>query len=584
MTQFIRGFAALALLALVPVAQSALPVKEHVLSNGMRFLIVEDHTSPSFMGAWVAHVGSANEQAGQTGLTHLLEHMMFKGSKTIGTRDLAKDLDLIARQEAIKDEMRLISDGLRWKVRRGELADLPSAQKADAEYQALAAEFQTLVEAQRENMVPNEFDQVMQKNGELFGNAFTNSDMTAYFNVLPANRLELWFWMESDRLANAVFREFYAERDVVREERRMRTEADPTGIHEEAVGAMFWQAHPYRWPVIGWASDVEELALAQAQDYFHTYYGPGNVTALLAGDVDAELAIEYAERYFGRLEARPTPPPVVTLEPEQRGEKRYVGVADVNPTVTLMVHCGGFGHVDSGGLQMIASLLNGDTGRLQRSLVQDQEVAVSAYAWYDRSKYGGSFTLQAEAAEGVTHEVLEAAMLEELRRLSDDDTGERELQKVKNNFLVGAYRDEQNPIRAAFGLLTSDGLGDWHEAEGFRERVLAVEAPDVRRLAGELSNPNSRLTVWYERPEGAVATAEPAGLSELPPEMKQMAKSFLKQLESIDDPAVLQGILAQIEGAPAGGPPEALRMNEILKSALLDRMVELQGVAAEENR
>lgn len=584
MTQSIRRLGALALLALLPAARAALPVQEHVLANGMRFLIVEDHTSPSFMGAWVAHVGSANEQIGQTGLTHLLEHMMFKGSKTIGTRDLVTDLDLIARQEEIKDRMRAISDDLRWRVRRGEVADLPSAQKDDAEYQRLEAEFQELVLAQRENMVANEFDQIMQKNGELFGNAFTNSDMTAYFNVLPSNRLELWFWMESDRLMNPVFREFYAERDVVREERRMRTEADPTGVHEEAVNAMFWQAHPYRWPVIGWASDVEELSMTQAVDYFHQNYGPGNLTALLAGDVDVEQAIALAERYFGRLENRPAPPEIVTLEPGQRGAKRYVGEADVNPTVTLQMHCGGFGHVDSGALQMLASLLSGDTGRLQRKLVQEQQTAVSAYAYFDRSKYGGAFVMHGEAAEGVSHEALEAALLAELQRLADEDTPERELQKVKNNFLVGAYRDEQNPIRAAFGLLTSDGLGDWREAEGFRQRVLAVEPADVRRLAAELADPDSRLTVWYKRTEGAQAKPEPAGLAELPPEMKQMAKGFLAQLATIGDPAALQGILAQMQAAPADGPPEAMKMNEVLKTAVLARLAELESQSGEGNR
>ena len=228
-------------------ARAALPVHEVMLDNGMRFLFIEDPTSPSFMGAWVAHVGSSNERPGITGLTHLLEHMMFKGSKTIGTKDLAQDLELMAGQERIQAQISGRARVLRDQVRQGLAPDLREAMAADSVIQRLEGEFQALLARQRELMIPNEFDQIMQKNGELFGNAFTSDDMTAYFNVLPANKLELWFWMESDRLMNPVFRELYAERDVVYEERRMRTESTPTGIHEEAINSIFWQASPYQY-------------------------------------------------------------------------------------------------------------------------------------------------------------------------------------------------------------------------------------------------------------------------------------------------------------------------------------------------
>jgi predicted Zn-dependent peptidase len=575
--------AVLALLVLLlPAARAALPVQEHILSNGMRFLIVEDHSAPSFMGAWVAKVGAVNEPGGQSGLTHLLEHMMFKGSRTIGTRDLDRDLELMAQQELLKARMREITEELRWQVRRGELESLPAAQKAHPEFQGLMEEFHLLVEAQRENMIPNEFDQILKRNGELFGNAFTSKDMTAYFTVLPANRLELWFWMESDRLLNPVFREYYAERDVVREERRMMVEADPTGIHSEAVDAMLWQAHPYRWPVIGWESDVEELTMTQAEAYFHTYYGPGNVSALLVGAVDGARVVELAERYFGRLEPRQAPPALVTLEPEPRGVKRYIGEAETNPTVVLLATVGGFGHAQSGAWQMMASLLSGDTGRLQRRLVQEQGLAVNAWAYYNRMKYGGEFHLQAEAAEGVPLEALEAALVAELERLASEPVPGRELQKVKNNFLVGAYREEQNPIRAGFSLLMSEGMGDWREAEAFRERILAVDAAAVAQAAAPVADPERRLTVWYTRAEGATASSEPAGLAELPAEMQQMARGFLAQLKTIRDPAALSGILARMEGLPADLPAESVKLNALLKEAVHARMAEL--AAEEESR
>jgi predicted Zn-dependent peptidase len=570
--------AILALFALLVVGSSAvraeLPVKEHVLENGMRFLIIEDHTSPSFIGAWVAHVGSANEKPGMTGLTHLLEHMMFKGSKVIGTRNLKKDLALIARQEELKEEMRQLDRDFRQQVRRGMIATMDEGRAASEAYQALEAEFAELVEEQRENMIPNEFDEILQKNGEIFGNAFTSQDMTAYFNVLPSNKLELWFWMESDRLMNPVFREFYAERSVVREERRMRTEASPTGIHEEAITAAFWQAHPYHWPVIGWASDVENLSMKQAQDYYHTWYGPGNVTAIVAGDVDEKEVVAMAERYFGRMEPRDTPPDIITLEPEQVGEKRYLGEADINPTVQMAYHCGGFAHVDSPELQIISQLMTGDTGRLQRKLVQESKVAINAYGYYDMSKYGGTFYLNADASDGVTHEELEAALEAELDRMVNELTGERELQKIKNNYLVDVYREEQNPIRGAFALIMFDGMGDWTQLSRFRGQILEVEPEDIQQVAAETFRDENRMVTWYVRKGESQEETMPAEFSSLPAEMQQAVKGMMSQLGMIPDPNQLMGIRAQIESQPAEDEDQA-KMARVLVELIDARIEEL---------
>jgi len=482
-------------------ALSALPVEEHLLDNGMQLLIVEDHTSPRFMGAWVAHVGSANERPGITGLTHLLEHMMFKGSRAIGTTDLERDLELIELQEELKDRMRERSRDLRWEVRRGFYETLKEAQRNDHRYKTMEAEFQRLVEEQQAVMVGNEYAQIMQRNGELFGNAFTSEDMTAYFHVMPANRIELWFWMQSDRLLNPVFREFYNERSVVYEERRMRTESTPTGVHEEALNALFWQAHPYSWPVLGWPSDVSELSLAQAEEYYRTYYGPANLTAIVAGDVDPAQVVELGERYFGRLPARDDPPPLVTLEPPQIGEKRYNGTADVNNSISMLFHCGGFKHRDSAALVVLDALLNGPTGRLERRLVQEGAVAVRAYTHYEPGKYGGMFGLRAEAVEGVSHAELEEAVLAELDRLAVEEVGERELQKVKNRYLVDAYREERDMIHRTFVLIGNAGMGDWREAEALRERIQEVRPEGLRRVADGIFRPENRTVACWSREE-----------------------------------------------------------------------------------
>jgi len=571
----LRGALAAALLA-TGAAQAGLPVTEHVLANGMRFLLIEDHTAPTIMGAWVAHVGSSNETPGQTGLTHLLEHMMFKGTKAIGTKNLGKDLDLIARQEGLMEAMRMRSRDLLLDVRQGKAATLAEAQQADAECKRLEEEFQKLVVEQRDNMIPNEFDQIMQKNGELFGNAFTSQDMTAYFNVLPANKLELWFWLESDRLINPVFREFYAERDVVYEERRMRTEATPIGVHEEAVNSIFWQASPYHWPIIGWPSDVAELSMAQAQDYHHTWYGPGNVTGILTGDFTTKEAIQLAERYFGRMEARPAPPALVTLEPVQLGEVRYTGEAEINPTVNFRYHCGGFKHVDSGALQVLASLLSGETGRLQLNLVQKQKQAVRAWAYYERMKHEGAFQVEAEAAQGVDNATLEVALDAELRRLADETVPARELQKIKNAFFVDTYREQQNAMRAGFELISSAGMGDWHEQEAFSARIQAVTAEDVQRVARQILRKENRMVTWWVRKAGSQVAVEPEGLSTLPAEMQEATRQGLSGIKQMSDKAALSGLKGQLESSPGADANEAT-MNRLLLEAVSTRLAALEA-------
>lgn len=501
---------ALAVLALLLARGSALaapdgklPVTEHILDNGMRLLVLEDHTAPLFMGAWVAHVGSVNERPGITGLTHLLEHMMFKGTRTIGTRDIETDLRLIEQQESLKDSMRALTEQFRVRLRKGEVASLEEARAASPGYADLEARFRALVDLQRENMIPNEFDRIMKENGEVNGNAFTSEDMTAYFHVLPTNRLELWFWLESDRLLEPVFREFYSERDVVREERRLRVESTPTGAHAESVNALFWEALPYTWPVIGFASDVEELSMPQARDYFHTWYGPGNLTAIVSGDVDTKEVVSLAERYFGRLEPRPAPPAIVTLEPASLGEKRYEAQVDANPSLEVWYHTPGFGHRDIPALRVLSSLLSGTTGRLERELVKGAAVATGADAYLSVQKYAGAFMLEVEATPGTDHDTLERQLFAQLERLAAEPVGETELQKVKNNFLVSDYRQRQDPIRGAFGLIRNDGLGDWRSFFTLGEQIQQVGTEDLMRVARQVFRKENRLVVrWHRRDAG----------------------------------------------------------------------------------
>src|SRR5262245_51354602 len=236
-------------------------------------------------------------------------------------------------------------------------------------------------------MIKDEFDKVYTEAGGSSMNAFTNSDMTVYFITVPANKVELWFWMESDRLKQPIFREFYSERDVVHEERRLRTESTPTGKFEEQSEAMFWISVPYMWPVVGWPSDLMVISKAQADEYYNTYYAPNNVTAVLVGNFDPGEVKALAQKYFGRIpHGAKNPPDVVTLEMPQNAEQKLIAECDCQPQIDITYHSVPFRNKDSYALEVLGGLMNGPTGRLRKSLILDKKIATSANASQNSQK------------------------------------------------------------------------------------------------------------------------------------------------------------------------------------------------------
>ena len=244
------------------------PVQEVTLDNGMKVLMVLRKGSPNISAGWIAKAGSVNEHSGVTGISHLFEHMMFKGTQTIGTRNIEEDLKLNLELDRVKAELRKEEQALAVKLRLGEIADVKDPKVRSARHQQLLAEFDRLNARQKALLVNNEFDRIYTSAGGAQMNAATSEDYTIYFISVPANKLELWFWMESDRLSSPVFREFYTEREVVAEERRLRTDSTPTGRYMTQFNAMFWQSSPYGWPVIGWPSDLDAITREDATAYF----------------------------------------------------------------------------------------------------------------------------------------------------------------------------------------------------------------------------------------------------------------------------------------------------------------------------
>ncbi len=510
-----RGPGWLILLLLVhgtlPLAAQKVPVVEQNLTNGLRLLLVERHDEPSVAGGWVAHVGSSNERLGITGITHLFEHMMFKGTRTIGTKDYQRDLEIIAAQERVRDEMRQEERKLRAEYRLGKIDDLLQPESKTPRYQELQKEFNRLIAEQRDILVKNEFDRIYSGAGGSGMNAFTSEDMTAYFVTVPANKLELWAWMESGRLLHPVFREFYAERDVVFEERRMRTESTPLGKFQEQFNAMFWESSPYAWPVVGWPSDIPAISKAQADEFYATYYSPQNVTLVLVGDFEPAKAEALVRKYFERIPRGPrTPPDVVTLEAKQLAEKRMYAEAETNPQVDILWHTVPFRHRDSYALDILSEILATRTGRLYKGLVLGSGVATEAWAQQASMKWEGFFNVGGEAKEGHKPEEVEQGIYENIEKLKREAVPPEELQKVKNNFAAAEYRRLSSNYPILMHLIRNDGSGDWREINEAGPKIQAVTAADVQRVASKYLTRENRTVAIYTRKPGPPAQKQPA--------------------------------------------------------------------------
>jgi len=504
-----------ALIAAGALPAQHLPVVEKTLSNGMRLVMVERREQPTIAFGWMAQVGSANERPGITGLAHLFEHMMFKGTKTLGTRDAKRDGELNDLQDKVQAGIREEMTVLREQQRRGGIPDMMDPKARTPRLQKLLDEYDALVKEQRALIVKDEMDQIYTQAGATGINASTSQDRTFYIVSLPSNKLELWMWIEADRIGHPVFREFYSERNVILEERRQTLESRPGGLVNEAFNAMTWMAHPYSWEVIGWPSDIAQVTREQANEFFATYYAPNNLTAVLVGDFDPVKAAALAERYFGRIPANPKGvPQVITLEPPQPAEQRMIADVETTPSIQVDFKAVPAVHQDGPALQALGGILGGaqmfagrpgggggrpPTGRLHKALVLEKKVATNASASFRGQKYGGLFALRATPAQGRTPEELEPLLYAEVEKIAKEGVTEDELQRFKNATQVGLYtRLESNTgIRETLAQALAVGtVQDFQEAP---KRIQAVTREDVQRVAKQYLVRDSRNVLITHR-------------------------------------------------------------------------------------
>ncbi len=455
-------------------------VREHTLANGLKLLVVERHDAPTFSAYLTLGVGAVNETSSDRGVAHLLEHMLFKGTKTIGTRDWSKEEPLLARIEGVGSAIDAIKD------RAG--VDPAEVQRLQRELAALQKKHQQLV-------VKDELSRIYSENGGVGYNAYTSKDLTTYLVSLPANKLELWAALEADRMQNAVLREFYTERDVVREERRRSYETSPSGMLYENLLANAFTVHPYRNPIIGWDSDIAHLSLAETRDFLKSYYAPANTVIALVGDLDFSTTVALVERYFGLIPPGIKVPPVTVVEPSQHGEKRIRVSFDAEPQLAIAYHKPTLPDRDDYVFDLIDLILSqGRSSRLYRSLVVDQQLATSvSTSGAPGSRYPNLFVINAVPRYPHTPGEVEKAIYAELQRLATEPVTADELERARNRLRTDRLRHLQGNGGLAEMLSYYQSIaGNWRYLVDYDEVVAGIGPEEILAAAARYLTPANR--------------------------------------------------------------------------------------------
>ncbi len=501
----IRSICVPLLLIAVPFLAAAQDLKEfekHVteftLANGLHFIVLERHEAPVVSFHTYVNAGSVDDPEGKTGLAHMFEHMAFKGTETIGTKNWPEEKKAMEAIETAYDQ-------LEQERRKGQRAD-PKA------IQSLQAEVKAAVEKAAAYVVPNLYPTIIEENGGVGLNASTSLDSTEYFYNLPANRVELWFLLESQRFLHPVYRDFYKERDVVMEERRMRVESDPQGKLMETMLASAFEAHPYRRMPGGWASDIQSLRMRDAEQFYKTYYVPANITIGVVGDVDANQTRALAERYFGRLPAGPLPPLVHTVEPKQEGPRLTQVESPAQPFELVAYKRPDQYDKDDPVFDVISGILaGGRTGIIYKEMVRDKQISLAAGAEADfpGSKYPTLFMFYVFPALGHTIQDNEKTLGELIERFKKETVDAESLARVKTKTRATLIRQLDSNSGLA-QLLTSYyvNYGDWRKLFTSIDDINQVTAGDVQRVAQKYFVTNARTTAFDFQP---AQPAEPAG-------------------------------------------------------------------------
>jgi predicted Zn-dependent peptidase len=466
-------------------------VVEHTMKNGMKLLMVERHTSPT-VSAWIRFkVGSADERSDERGIAHMLEHMLFKGTTTLGTKDYAAE-------KPVLDKIEDVAQALTNEKARREKGDAVKIAGLEKQLAALEADASKYV-------IKDEFFELYSKNGGTGYNAFTSRDGTTYLISLPSNKLELWAAIESDRLQNAVLREFYTERSVVMEERRRSFDADPDSKLWETFVASSFLVHPYGQPTIGWMSDIENLTRTKAEKFFHSYYAPNNAIVAIVGDIDTKATVAMVERYFGAIKPGKELPPVTSVEPNQSGERRIELIAESEPTMMMGFHKPAVNTPDDYVFDVISMILgSGRTSRFYKKLVIEKQIASEVGAFdAPGHRFPNLFVISANPRAPHSVKEVEDAIQAELDLLKTSPVAERDLQRILNKIEYEEARRMGTNGGLARNLTEYEATtGSWRYMTEHRGRISKVTSADIQRVAGTYFTPENRTVGFITKKGG----------------------------------------------------------------------------------
>ncbi len=462
-------------------------VTEFTLANGLHFIIIERHQAPVVSFNTYVNAGAVDDPRGKTGIAHMMEHMAFKGTETIGTRNWPMEKKALENVERAYDALASAKQK-KGDVKKAEEALKAAMDKADS------------------FVVDSEYDKIVEQNGGVGLNAGTGEDQTNYYYSFPVNRMELWFLLESERFLRPVFREFYKERDVVREERRMRVESSAQGLLVEKLLMTTFDRHPYRISPGGLAEDIENFRQPEAYEFFRKYYVPSNITIGIAGDVDPKECRRMAEKYFGRLQARPAPPQVASVEPAQKSERRVSIEHKEQPILVIGYRRPDHLDKDDMALGVAAEVLaGGRTSPMYKELVRDQKVALAAGAQpsFPGEKFPNLFLVFIVPNQGRTVAECETALLaliEQLKKSVDPAA----LQRVKTKLRAGLIgRLASNSGLASDLTSYHAAFGTWKRMFTDIEELEKITADDVVRVARKYLVPEGRTVAWTVQPKEA---------------------------------------------------------------------------------
>lgn len=464
-------------------------ISEFTLENGLKFILMEDHSVPIASFVTYANVGSTDERIGIYGISHFLEHMAFKGTSEVGSTDIKAERKIMAKMDHLFEQI---------------LAEKNSINPNQEKIKTWSAELNKLKEEAGKYVSLDGIDAILKRNGGVGLNAGTSWDQTVYFFSLPSNRVELWAYLESSRFSDPVFREFYKEREVIREERRVRVDNSPIGkLVFEELPALAFKFHPYGINAIGPMSNIENITRADMMHYFRTNYTARNMIIGVTGDVYPDRLKKLAAKYFSKLRPGRKNPRLYTLEPKQRGEKTLTIYEDSQPWLVIGYHCPSSLHEDFLKFNVLDYILtNGRSSRLSKKMVKKDKSAlfVLSFAGYPGDKYDSLYIVAALPNQGYTTQKLQDTILAEIEDLKKNPVSDEELKSAKTRFKVNILRQMKNERFFLIALLQSEMVaGSWEKTFDDLEKVEDITAQDIQKVVETYFTENNRVIARIEK-------------------------------------------------------------------------------------